>query len=363
MPAPTDRFLLGVNYWPRRKAMWWWKRFRGPEVAKEFRQIASLRLQLVRLFLLWEDFQPAPDRVDPGALSNFKTVLNIAHAYGLLVMPTLIVGHMSGPNWLPAWALKDDRRPSKMRLTIAGGRVTSRRPRDLYSDEPMLAAQSLLAREVVAAAAGHPALYGWDLGNEINLAQEPASYEAARRWVELLTAEIKRIDPARPVTCGALFFDLQGVRGFRVADVAAGDFVSVHAYPDWTRRELSTAAARQAIGGAQAALDRPVFLTEFGVPTAGPEEPARSVEIAWKGRRWQQWLHSERDAADYYEQVLAEARGRGCLGALAWCYSDYAPSLHRRLPFSRLLHERYFGITRADGTLKPCAHVLRQFAR
>ena len=363
MPNPSDRFLLGVNYWPRRKAMWWWKRFQGPEVAREFRQIASLRLQLVRLFLLWEDFQPAQDEVDRQALSNLRTVLNIAHAYGLQVMPTLIVGHMSGPNWLPSWALTDERARSRMRLTISSGRVSARRPRDLYSDDLMLAAQSLLAREVASTVAGHPALYGWDLGNEINLAQEPSSYDAARNWTELLPAEIRQVDSRRPVTCGALFFDLQGVRGFRVADVAASDFISVHAYPDWTRRELDTSVAQQAIRGAQAALDKPVFLTEFGVPTAGPEEPSRPVEIVWKGRRWQQWLHSEREAADYYEQVLTEGRERGCLGALAWCYSDYAHSLHRRLPFSRLLHERYFGITRADGTLKPCAHVLRQFAR
>ena len=54
-------FRVGVNYWPRRKAMGWWKAFDDAEVADEFDAIADLGMSLVRIFLLWEDFQPQPD--------------------------------------------------------------------------------------------------------------------------------------------------------------------------------------------------------------------------------------------------------------------------------------------------------------
>src|SRR5262245_61065819 len=56
-----ERFLLGVNYWPRRKAMYWWSDVDLGEVRDEFAVIRGLGLDVVRLFLLWDDFQPAPD--------------------------------------------------------------------------------------------------------------------------------------------------------------------------------------------------------------------------------------------------------------------------------------------------------------
>ena len=63
-------FLLGVNYWPRRKAMDWWSDFDAAEVRDEFDVIADLGLHLVRLFLLWDDWQPSPSAVDEGALAS-----------------------------------------------------------------------------------------------------------------------------------------------------------------------------------------------------------------------------------------------------------------------------------------------------
>ena len=56
-----DPFLLGVNYWPRRKAMYWWADFDAGEVREEFAMIRDLGLTHVRFFLLWESFQPSPD--------------------------------------------------------------------------------------------------------------------------------------------------------------------------------------------------------------------------------------------------------------------------------------------------------------
>ena len=47
--AVGQPFQLGVNYWPRRKAMYWWRHFERDEVAEEFDVIAGLGLRLVRL--------------------------------------------------------------------------------------------------------------------------------------------------------------------------------------------------------------------------------------------------------------------------------------------------------------------------
>src|SRR5262245_5755900 len=100
-PAVGDPFPVGVNYWPRRKAMGWWKAFDRSEVADEFDVIADLGLSVVRIFLLWEDVQPTPDRVSAGVVRDLETVAEVAADRGLGLDVTFFTGHMSGPNWAP----------------------------------------------------------------------------------------------------------------------------------------------------------------------------------------------------------------------------------------------------------------------
>ncbi|HTA39916.1 MAG TPA: hypothetical protein VK760_12610, partial [Candidatus Acidoferrales bacterium] len=99
------RFLLGVNYWPRNSAMYAWERFDLGEICEDMARIKGLGLDVVRFFLSWEHFQPAPDTIDEAALLRFESVMKAIHDAGLQAMPTLFCGHMSGVNWLPAWTL------------------------------------------------------------------------------------------------------------------------------------------------------------------------------------------------------------------------------------------------------------------
>src|SRR5690606_4044444 len=117
-------FVLGVNYWPRRKAMYWWSDFDAGEVREEFAIIRDLGMSLVRIFLLWDDWQPAPDVVDPEALANLGTVLDIASSLSLKLDITFFTGHMSGPNWAPGWMLlPGEPLPPRVRQLVSGGRV------------------------------------------------------------------------------------------------------------------------------------------------------------------------------------------------------------------------------------------------
>jgi hypothetical protein len=47
---------------------------------------------------------------------------------------------------------------------------------------------------------------------------------------------------------------------------------------------------------------------------------------------------------------------------LVWCYADYIPELWEAPPCKESKHERFFGLVRPDGTLKPHALVLKEFA-
>ena len=44
--------------------MGWWSNFERAEIARDFDRIAAAGLDCVRVFLLWEDFQPSPHEVD-----------------------------------------------------------------------------------------------------------------------------------------------------------------------------------------------------------------------------------------------------------------------------------------------------------
>src|SRR5688572_22815338 len=146
-----DPFFLGVNYWPRRKAMYWWADFDAGEVREEFAMVRAAGLTHVRLFLLWESFQPSPDQVDAVALSHLRTVCDVASDLGLKLQPTFFTGHMSGPNWAPDWLLHPTRPLQKGERQIVSLRRRTGSKTTVYNTytEPfVVAAEKLLLRTV-----------------------------------------------------------------------------------------------------------------------------------------------------------------------------------------------------------------------
>lgn len=358
-------WTLGINYWPRRKAMYWWKWFDGGEVREEFAQIASWGLSLVRICLLWEDFQKDPERIDRTALSNLATVLDAAHDHGLRVMPTLIVGNMSGAFWFPHWAYKDERAPMQA-LWLADARPTDHVVRDIYAEPAMLRAQARLAVAVAERLRDHPALWGWDLANEIDATGHPATDDAGWLWARTLASALRQMDPAHPITYGAHSPSVELHNHLRIDDVVGSlDFLSMHGYPIYSHvaqgpfdpefvpyiTELTAA-----LGG------KPAMMQEFGVCTAAPGEPSHTIKDNFLGQEQDQFLASEEDAAAYYDAVLTRLRALRVPGALAWCYADYVPELWDRPPLDLAKRERTFGMVRADGSEKPAVPVLRRHA-
>lgn len=360
-----DNFLLGVNYWPRRKAMYWWKAFDGREVGEEFADIASMGFTVVRCCLLWEDFQPAPDQVSERALGDLVATLDAAQRHGLRVMPTLIVGNMSGVMWFPPWAMSD-RVAGHPNPQVVAGRFDRRVPRDLYAEPGMLRAQARLAQAVARRCRDHPALFGWDLANEIDAALAPASDDAGWLWLRTLAQALRREDPAHPITYGAHPPSLDRRNGLSVVDMGQElDFLSMHGYPIYSEHAAGpldpefvpfvTWLTAQ-LGG------KPALMQEFGLPTVPPGQPSRVIEDDFLGERRPQFMASEEDAAAYYAAVLERLVARGALGAFAWCYADYSPDLWQRPPLDRAVRERSFGLVRADGSHKPAVAVIQQFA-
>lgn len=360
-------FILGVNYWPRRKAMYWWQHFDAGEVRDEFALIAELGLDLVRIFLLWEDFQPEPDRVSSSALSNLETVADTAADLGLHLDVTFFTGHMSGPNWAPSWMLSPGKPPSpSVRQVISRGVPVAGGYRNMYHDPVSIAAAGLLLSEVVGRLHDHPAIGVWNLGNEPDLFAWPRSVAAAQSWLQRMVHTIRDLDPIHPITCGLHADSLLQDNRLRVPDVFAEvDWAVMHGYPmyaEWAKSPLDPDFVPYLCALTTALSGKPTLMEEFGGCTTAPGHPSATWEWTAFGQPRSQFMASEEALADYIAGVLPRLVDVGATGAVLWCFADYTPDLWDRSPCDEVIHERFFGLVRPDGSLKPHAEVLRDFA-
>lgn len=323
---PWRKFILGVNYWPAASGVYFWREFSPAVVEEDFRRLREIGMDCIRLFLMWEDFQPEPDKLAPGPLAHLDAALATAARYGLQVIVTFFIGHMSGENFDVSW----------------------RAGRPVYRDPAMLRAQVFLVREMARRYRNHPAVLAWDLANEHDNYAPLASSEEGWLWAHLLTREIEVSDPGRPVLLGTHITSLTQRLAFRPEDLGQlHDVLCVHPYPIYTdlcpggltgaRSLYFTGFCIRLMAGLGG---RPVLLEEFGVTDL---------------------LAGENEAAAFYRETIFSALINGALGALAWCYSDFDSGTITQLPYETTPHEVDFGVTRPDGQLKATGKEMQDF--
>lgn len=361
----SEPFVLGVNYWPRQTAMAWWSEFDAGEVQADFARVRELGLRVVRIFLLWDDFQPAPGEVSRACLSQLERVCEIANDNALKLDVTFFTGHMSGPNWAPRWLLGGAQAPGA-RPVVSARRVVQSGYRNPFTDPTALAAERLLLGTVVQTFRQHPAIGMWNLGNEPDLFARPPTHTAGRDWVREMTGIVHELDDAHPVTCGLHTDSLMRDNGLRVTDVfGETDTAVMHAYPmylPWAKGPLDpwlvpfTCALTSALSG------KPTLMEEFGGCTAPPGQPSYTMEWTAYGEPRTQFMASEQDLARLVQETLNGLLRVGASGAALWCFADYGPELWNCPPCDEARHERSFGLVRADGSWKPHAKVVQEFA-
>ena len=364
-----SRFLTGVNYWPRRKAMYWWSAFDRFEVADEFDVIASLGMDVVRIFLLWDDWQENPSEVSPTRLADLEKVCDVAAARGLGLDVTFFTGHMSGPNWAPGWMLSDASDPASphVRQVVSGGRVVDSPYRNMFHDPEALSAERLLIETVVREFRDHEGIWMWNLGNEPDLFAYPDSARSGTAWVTEMSDLIRYLDPSHPVTTGLHTANLFSDNGFRVDQVfAASDVAVMHGYPmyiPWARHSLDPDFVPFLCALTTALSGKPCLAEEWGGCTAPDGTDSLTWEWEAYGQKRTQFMAGEQAFADYVKETLPRLVDVGATGAMLWCFADYAPELWDRPPCEETgaKHERHFGLVRGDGSLKPHAEMVKEF--
>jgi hypothetical protein len=130
------------------------------------------------------------------------------------------------------------------------------------------------------------------------------------------------------------------------------DFLCMHGYPiyaNWAAGETDTmllpflGLITQWLGG------RDVLFEEFGAPAVKQPRQGRPT------------LLSEEQAAKFTGDAIESLHAFGFMGAMLWCYGDYAKWLWSWAPLDGAEHERHFGLWRTDHSPKTAVGEIKRF--
>ncbi|MBK9710749.1 MAG: hypothetical protein IPO81_05340 [Kouleothrix sp.] len=376
------RFSLGLTYWPRRKALGWWRAFDRGEAREELVHVASLGCDTVRFCLRWEDFQPGARRINGTALRALEHALDAAQESGLGVVASLFPVAIGGALQVPGWANGVDvldelrsaarlvgptivLRPNSGPLLLYDDSYHTNQTRDLFHTTPMLDAQRYFIREVVGYFRSHPALKTWQLGEGLERIHKPGSAQAVAEWFAAMGEALREQGAQAPLLGVASARGLTISAGPRPADIAEHcDLTGVAADPPERpeRGRPAHAAYVAYMHALTAALaGRPAIVTSLGLPTA-PSGQSGWIDDSAYGRPLHAYRAEPEEQAAFIEEALDRLRSAGARGAWLAAYADYPQPLWQRPPLDRAIRERTLGVVDADGREKAAAGALRRFA-
>jgi len=235
----NGKFVIGCNYWASHAGTNMWKDWRPDVVEADLKQISEAGMQVIRVFPIWPDFQPiyqfyssngslkeirfkdgplsgtgpGKDGVSVEALAHFRQFADLAQKYNIKLVVGLVTGWMSGQLFIPQ--------------ALEGKKI--------LSDPTALMWQIKLVRTMVHEFKNHPAILGWDLGNECNVMEEVENSQTAYVWTASLTNAIRAEDQTRPIVSGMHSLSSGSDAKWKIQDQAElTDLLTTHPYPFWT---------------------------------------------------------------------------------------------------------------------------------
>jgi hypothetical protein len=287
--------MAGINYYPQGQP-WhaFWPGYDGATIDRDFGIIGGLGLNTVRVFVPFDGFGGASP--DPVMLDRLDDLLARAQAHNLKVIVTLFDFRA---DYTPLHWADADRQ-------LAG---------------------------LIPRFAGNAAILAWDLKNEPDLDYKQGQ-DAVDLWLAHTLRLVRQLDPHHLVTIG--WSNPADARGL----ATSVDFVSFHYYAAPDQFAAAYGALRAAVA------DRPIALTEFGLPTwNSPFFPGG---------------HTEAEQAAVVATVRQGLAQTDSAGYLAWTLYDFGQvptDVAGKEPW-RTGPQGHFGILRADGTPKPAAGFL-----
>ena len=183
-----------------------------------------------------------------------------------------------------------------------------------------------------------------------------------------LASEVRKYS-SHPINVGVHQPAINAYSGFRPDLLAASnDFLSMHAYSIYysgTEHDdpLNSDVVPVACLVTEALGHKPVLFEEFGYASSEHGDVSLFKPMRRGAIHAKQYFADDVAGGCYYQQVLDKLAVCGAIGAFAWMFSDYDPKIWDKPPLDTHEHERFFGLTRFDGTVKPSGEAMRRFSK
>ena len=322
-------YVVGTNYVARYVCTNFWEDWRPEAIAEDLDRIAAAGLNAVRIPVHWEYAEPVPGSFRPEMLERMDTFFEMAAERGLLVMPWFLVG-VATQNYDVSWR--------------NGGS---------YFAEPMVSHAENHVRTMVGHLRRHPNILCWDLCDEPegyswipNGETLPYDTDQFHHWLDRLHRAAKETDPERAVMLGFGPFGMgdMGMDVRRAAGVL--DVMGVTAYPPYRKEDFQHGFRNTYFLGWSLRLSDCAGKGVFSCEAPG----------------WSDVNASERSIGLFYRVTLSSQFANGSMGVLPWVWNDFDEGIRHLPPMDVSTAEPRFGISRADGSLKPAGEELRRFS-
>lgn len=347
-----NTFLSGVNYWASHAGTAMWKNWDEKSVEKDLKLLSENGIKVLRVFPLWEDFQPITallayagevheisfgeqflgdgeeDRagVSSSAMQKFEKFLDIAEKFGFKVIVSLLTAWMSGRCFFPP--------------AISG--------RNVFSDPFCIKWEERFVKYFVKRFKGRDCIIAWELGNECNCMSKASSSDEAWVWTSNIVNCIKSEDNTRPVFSG--MHSLAEGDKWNILDQAEScDVLTVHPYALFTPHcDLDGLVSPRAIAHSAAELtmygdigNRPCLVEEIGTlgSTFGCEE----------------------NVADFVRASLFCSWQNGGMGMLWW--TGFDQDHLKAAPYDWCDVERDLGLFKNDRSPKLASAEYKKFGK
>lgn len=171
----TQSLIRAVRYTPHHHTHAGWAQGDVGQLREHIRQLAELGTSHIVLQPSWFRLQPQATRVSPACMRIIEHCLDAAHEAGLRVIMSLLAvtdaGALTLPGWhshadVIGWLQGDTTQPVSMQgmPALIDGWWGTLRAANPFRTAPLVAAQHLLIRTVMAYFASHPACEYWMLG-------------------------------------------------------------------------------------------------------------------------------------------------------------------------------------------------------
>lgn len=326
------------------------------------RIISELGANCIRMFIHWEDLNSHQGKLNQAFFDNFDDFLRHARKNEIKLVPTLLIGHMSGQDWFPDWFYVDDgSNHSNVQYQVIPRPSYKRevcRCRDIYLDTLFLENSELQIKNLLSRYKDDNTIISWDLSNENQYWMKPKTPEIGANYMKKMYQLMKEIDPNHLITYGIGKPDeISGFVSFGASGFAQyNDYYSVHVYPDWLYPRTKNFidfynTYRIAYECCLAKVTEiPVQLQEFGLSDFMLFSPDKKVR--------DEHLYGYYNIA-LWDVILNEIRG----GVLTWDFCDFLPELSTRNPFDHKDFELTFGAVDNNYQLKPSGKAFKRFSK